>query len=1098
MKYFEWLFLRCARFAKTARSLTPCGLVLFFILLASIARHIASTRNEHRAFAEPAPPISLSLPGDEKIVKTTNQEAVQMAESSFAEAERLRLEQREESNIKSIDKYREAAELWRTSGKLEHATIALRHAGEILNQLGNSSSAQLLYNEALTLANKSRNLLEKGRILNDLAYLNFIAGDTTAAHRNCLAALKIGRTLHNRDVEAEALSNLGETFYSLGDLTKAQENQQKSLAIWEELGNQRGQALALIGLGYYFANLGEPEKALTSYSDGLDRAGKANDLGVKALALIAIGNLKMKLGEKQQALESYRDAKLIAERIGDKTAQASVLGGMSFIYFDMGDKRQALDYLEDAARLFEINNKKWGIAEAKLDLGRIHHALGDDQKAMSSLTEALALFKSLSMRRLESFTLRTMGLVQSSLGDSRGALQSFQQALKLTRLDQDQRQRAYMLNYIGQVYEKLKETSRAQEYYRRALPLSRVSADPSAEAFSLYNLARLERNRGNLAEARRQVEAAIGIAESLRTKVSSQDLRTTYFATVRDTYELYIDILMLQHKQSQNSEFAAEAFVVSERARARSFLELLREGRANVREGVDPKLLTKERELSEAFNMKAARQMQLLANKDKRAADELNKELGDLTAQLAQIGDQIKSSSPRYAALTLPQPLKLREVQERVLKPDSLILEYALGHDRSYVWIVGRDLVAGYELPGRAEIEQSARRLYELLIAYQMVYGESVDQQSNRRAKAAEAMPAEIALLSRLVLGPLAGKLQNKRLIIIADGALQYIPFQMLTDPDSSQFLLTNHEIVNEPSASTLGLLLSESSEREPTTNSVAVLADPVFEADDPRVKRTANSPDDSATNEDLKQSLRDIGLSADGVEIPRLLASREEADAIMNSVPWFTGLKAVGFAANRESVVGKELTDYRIVHFATHGLINNEHPELSGIVLSLFDEEGRSQDGFLRLHDIYNLRLPADLIVLSACSTGLGKDVKGEGLIGLTRGFMYAGASSVVASLWKVDDEATAELMKHFYYAMFRKGLTPVAALRDAQLVMASDKRWQSPYYWAGFVIQGRYDKDVVTHRLAFITLQRVAVTISLLVVFLLILILIRRRRRG
>ncbi|HEX6732028.1 MAG TPA: CHAT domain-containing tetratricopeptide repeat protein, partial [Pyrinomonadaceae bacterium] len=634
-------------------------------------------------------------------------------------------------------------------------------------------------------------------------------------------------------------------------------------------------------------------------------------------------------------------------------------------------------------------------------------------------------------------------------------------------------------------------------YYRRALLLSRKSADPVSEALTLYNLAHLERDRGNLDEARRQIEKAVEIVESLRTKVSSQDLRTTYFATVRDSYELYIDILMLLHKRSSSSEFEAEAFVVSERARARSFLELLREGRAQVREGADAELLKKEREVSEALNIKAQQQMQLLSKRDKHAADEINKELEDLTSQLAQVRDQIKSNNPRYAALTLPQPLDLREVQQRVLRDDSLILEYALGNDRSYVWIVDHGSVAGYELSSRSEIEKSATRLRELLIAYQMVYGEPVTEQTKRRAKAAEALPAEIASLSKLVLGPLSGKLGGKRLLIIPDGALQYIPFQMLTDPETSQVLLANHEIAYEPSASTLGLLLSENSERKAKGNSVAVLADPVFEADDPRMNGTSNVGE-SGKDEDLKQSLRDIGLSADGVEIPRLLASRQEADAIMNSVPWFSGLKAVGFAANRERVLSDELIGYRVVHFATHGLINNERPDLSGIVLSLYDEEGRSRNGFLRLNDIYNLQLPADLVVLSACSTGLGKDVKGEGLIGLTRGFMYAGASSVVASLWKVDDEATAELMKHFYEAMFGKGLTPAAALRDAQLIMSRDQRWQSPYFWAGFVIQGRYDKEVAPHGWMLLTTPRVAVIVGFMVILILTIIIARRRRRA
>jgi CHAT domain-containing protein len=207
------------------------------------------------------------------------------------------------------------------------------------------------------------------------------------------------------------------------------------------------------------------------------------------------------------------------------------------------------------------------------------------------------------------------------------------------------------------------------------------------------------------------------------------------------------------------------------------------------------------------------------------------------------------------------------------------------------------------------------------------------------------------------------------------------------------------------------------------------------------------------------------VNLSGDG-HIPRLLASRDEADAIMSVTPWRSGFQAMDFDASRATVMKTDLSDYRVVHFATHGLLNNEHPELSGVVLSLFDRKGQQQDGFLRLHDIYNLKLPVDLVVLSACNTGLGRDVKGEGLIGLTRGFMYAGASSVVASLWKVDDEATAELMRLFYGYMLRDGLSPAAALRKAQVTMSRQKRWQSPYFWAGFVIQGQYLQPARSNR--------------------------------
>ena len=203
-----------------------------------------------------------------------------------------------------------------------------------------------------------------------------------------------------------------------------------------------------------------------------------------------------------------------------------------------------------------------------------------------------------------------------------------------------------------------------------------------------------------------------------------------------------------------------------------------------------------------------------------------------------------------------------------------------------------------------------------------------------------------------------------------------------------------------------------------------------------------------------LTRSVRDIGF----LSLPRLPFTRQEANAIIAVTPPGAGLKAVDFKASRDLATSPQLANYRIVHLATHGLLDSEHPEFSGLVLSLVDKQGKRQNGFLGLGDIYNLNLPVEMVVLSACETGLGKEISGEGLIGLTRGFMYAGASRVVASLWSVDDVATAELMGRFYKGMLRQGLSPAAALRQAQIEMSKQKRWHNPYYWGAFVLQGEW----------------------------------------
>jgi CHAT domain-containing protein len=415
----------------------------------------------------------------------------------------------------------------------------------------------------------------------------------------------------------------------------------------------------------------------------------------------------------------------------------------------------------------------------------------------------------------------------------------------------------------------------------------------------------------------------------------------------------------------------------------------------------------------------------------------------------------------RENVAVLPGPLNLEETQQRLLDNETTLLEFALGHERSYAWVITRNNRSVFVLPGRDEIERAARTLYSVFTQHQLLPNESVEARVDRETKAATALPGAIESLSKLLLGSLVRELKTKRLLIVADGALQYIPFQVLINPETRTQLIESHEIVNEPSASSLALVLSEIANRKPATNLVAVLADPVFEITDPRIKRNAtNELDQPPDLLVVRRALRDVGITADGMQIPRLFASGREANEIMALAPSSISLKAVGFAANRDRVFSPELARFRIVHIATHGIINSERPDMSGILLSLFDQQGRSQNGFLGLHDIYTLKLPADLVVLSACSTALGKDVKGEGLVGLTRGFMYAGAAGVVASLWKVDDEATAELMKYFYAALLQKGLPPAAAFRDAQLELAKQPRWQSPYYWAGFVIQGQYDQ--------------------------------------
>ena len=350
--------------------------------------------------------------------------------------------------------------------------------------------------------------------------------------------------------------------------------------------------------------------------------------------------------------------------------------------------------------------------------------------------------------------------------------------------------------------------------------------------------------------------------------------------------------------------------------------------------------------------------------------------------------------------------------------------------------------MTSYQLPSQEEIEKRATNLLRTI------------KQGNPKTFA-QAVP----LLSQVILDPAQDKLTKKRILVVADGVLQYIPFAALSLSENQQPLITQYEIINLPSSSSLATIRNETQARKSAPKALAILADPVFSPDDKRVNNGKTTLSQQQTSDlgllALQRSVRSL---EDGKFTP-LSGTRQEAEAILKLVREDTQKTyALDFDANLSTATNPQLSQYRIVHFATHGILNTESPELSGVVLSLVDENGNYVNGFLRLHEIFNLKLTAEIVVLSACQTGQGKDIKGEGLVGLTRGFMYAGSPRILVSLWKVDDRATAEMMTRFYRLMLEKKLSAIEALRKAQLEMQQETEWKSPYYWAAFVLQGEW----------------------------------------
>jgi CHAT domain-containing protein/Tfp pilus assembly protein PilF len=864
----------------------------------------------------------------------------------------------------------------------------------------------------------------------------------------------------DRTAAAAMLHNIGYMYASLGDTQRALEYYNEALPQRQAAGDRKGEGYTLHGLGAIYDAMGEKQKALEYYGRALPIWRAIGDRSVEIYTLTSMGVAYSSLGQKQKALEYYNQAMPLHKAVGDRGGEAYTLTNIGAVYDSLGERQKALDYYGQALSLWKAVGDRTGESATLTNIGGVYHALGEWQKALDYHGRALALRKEAGDRRGEAHTLADIGVVYDSLGEEPKALDYYGRALALYEAVGDRKGEAYVLHSAGAVYEALGEKQKAAEQYGRALALRRAVHDRTGEATTLRNLARLERDRGNLAAAREFIGDALPLVESVRSNVASQELRASFFATVRNYYELSIDILMRSHTADPSAGYAAEALQTSERARARSLLDLLAEARIDIRQGVDPRLAERELAVRQRLDAKLEYQFRLLSARHRpEQAAAAAAEIAALTTEFEQVQGEIRAASPAYAALTQPRPLTWREIQQQVLDPDTLLLEYSLGEERSYLWLVSDTSLHSFTLPNRAEIETAA-------VALMRVLSEGgTPEEFERRA----------AEVSRLLLDPVAEYLGDKRLVIVADGALHYVPFAALPPPPRpgrvgpSRPLIAEHEIVSLPSASTLASLRRQVAGRRPAAKSLAVFADPVFTRDDERIRstraavRARRAPPHAAAEAQQEYArasaaARSLGIKRAGFDLRRLPFSRREAARLLALVPRRETLAALDFKASQATAMSPEVQNYRIVHFATHGYLNPERPELSGLVLSLVNERGESQDGFLSLPEVYNLHLPAELVVLSACQTGLGKQIQGEGLVGLTRGFMYAGAPRVVASLWEVEDRATSEMMGRFYEAMLRRGLRPAAALRAAQLSMQSGERWSAPHLWAGFVLQGEW----------------------------------------
>jgi CHAT domain-containing protein/outer membrane protein assembly factor BamA len=966
-------------------------------------------------------------------------------------------------NEKAIDYYREALPLWKISreqfeqydeiekGKYSYSNLGLYFSTEIGRV---AKSEHPLAGEAMTLFNLAETYRLLGNYQQTLELLIQAQEQWLIAKNNLQRKIKGTKVDDFNFIDTNFLFLIRDTYTDLNQGQKASEYEKKGLnklrKSLQVLGTESSLAESVFSL--FFANFDDQSQivhwvdnyfSLWRSARNQISPGDVCMLNILSEQYGTLGNYQLAKARSEQALSEWQALSDNPEEI-DKLNQVNFqklsniknLSNVSNSYRNtlptqsISNQSQASSFEQfptngqqpslNTAKLSGSNSlpnvEPWQVipspfnqkkslealdlvkqkqAETLNQLSKALSGLGEQQQALDKLRAALTLWTDIKSSNPdgEVDTLNLIGLNHAALGKHQAALTAFNQAQRLAQSSGHSAKLAEALYSKAQILKEDDRLTESLQHIRLALDSVESSQQTPPSKDLICPLSSFWINNLSSPQARAvSIPKSASQATNKSSDFQSYIDRTADSVSKQDYYQFYLDLLMQLHRQQPSAGYDRKALEASERSHARGLRQIL--SQASIKQ--------------------------------------TNQEKSGLITNQAGIN----------------KPLTVEEIQQQILDNDMLLLEYSLGDERSYLWVVSKTGFTAYELPKRSEIEETAKIFYDYLTVPSL------------RVRPRKTTQAGLSLSRKLLPESVIQQLGNKRLLIVGDGLLQYIPFSAL--PISTQSnalssenllasvepLLGKHEIVSLPSASTLAA--ARRNHRPTPAKTLAILADPVFGAMDNRLSQSR------------------VKKASDEQLYPRLEGTRQQADQIVKALPVNARaqtLRKFGFDAKLQPNLSQELGQYRIVHIATHGILDSKKPERSGMILSSFNEQGEPQRSLLSPSFVFNnLRLAADLVVLSGCRTGLGTgvkgEVKGEGLIGLTGSFLYAGTKSVVASLWSIDDAATKELMTQFYQAMFRKDnpLPPAAALRFAQQSVREDPRWQAPYYWAGFIIQGEW----------------------------------------
>lgn len=919
-----------------------------------------------------------------------------MGDSLYAVGTKLR--GKRDSRDEALDVYLQALAIYRDVGDQRGEGSTLGGLGVIYWYKRDSDKALSYYQQALEIRLKVDDRQLVGNSYNDIGFSVYwyYKKDYAQAIKYLLKSEEVRREIGDESNLGKTLSRIGRSYEDLGQLNKAFTYYNQAFEMFQKLNDENRIAAALYDCGIVLKNLAQYPEALNYYNRSLTIREKQGDKRRIGDALNAIGIVYKRLGDFESAFTTYQNVLKLMEESGNQSGMARAFTNMGVVLGNLNRAEQAIQYLQNSHDLFQQLEDQTGILQNLSNLGQVHFDLKNYTKSEEYSLQALQLSRELQDKIVEVNNLILLGNAQNLQRKFDQALSNYNEAMTIAQnLNSPEKLWPTLLG-LADCYGRMGDNDKALEYYSQALDT----------------------------------------IEGVRSTLQIDEYKTSYQANKRFAYEEVVDLLSSLHNKDKTKGYDQLAFNYAERSKARAFLDLLAESLNNVQEGVDADLLQKQEQLlGDLFQLQGQLQQELSKEEDNQVKEIKNK-LADLEKNYSNLQNEIRIKNPKYSELQYPQPIKMEAVQSDLLDKNTILLQYSLGDSSSSCWVITKDNRFLYTLPNRPALE----------IEIEIIrFGLLNPQQSSPQVFAKASHKLYKLLVEPAV--PLIKK--GKNLLIVPDGVLHYLPFEvLLTKPAKKNakysdfsYLIKRNPISYGHSSSVLNSVKKEAIKSgNKAQKGLLAIGDPIY-SENEQVP-TSNTLTTVNPNTAMAKLSR---LKYSGIEVQEIGKLFQE-----EQVQIYTRAEATEEMVKNSN----ELTQYKYIHFATHAITNERKPEFSAIVLA--QDNDPTEDGYLRAAEIFNLKMNANLVVLSACQTGLGKMVRGEGMIGLTRAFMYAGTPSVIVSLWSVSDISTAILMEEFYKNLIKKRKNKTEALRRAQLAMIKNKKFSHPFYWAPFVLIG------------------------------------------